>query len=114
MPAGEWMNSKNLLGALCSGEITQEQIDDKVRRILRMIVRMGFLDRPQRDQSIPENDPESGKTALKIAEEGIVLLKNERKILPFDQTRIKKIAVLGPDAHPGVPSGWGSSYVIPF
>ena len=79
-----------------------------------MIVRMGFLDRPQTDPSIPENDPESGKAALAIAEEGIVLLKNERENLPFDQTRIKKIAVLGPDAHPGVPSGWGSSYVIPY
>jgi len=114
MPAGAWMNSENLLGALRSGEITEEQIDDKVRRILRMIVRNGFLDRPQRDQSILENDPESGKAALRIAEEGIVLLKNERKTLPFDRTRIKRIAVLGPDAHPGVPTGWGSSYVAPF
>ena len=58
---------------------------------------MGFLDRPQKDPSIPENDPESGKTALAVAEEGIVLLKNEKKTLPFDQTRIKKIAVLGPE-----------------
>jgi beta-glucosidase len=114
MPTGKWMNSKNLLGALRSGEITEEQIDDKVRRILRMIVRMGFLDRPQRNPSIPENDPESGKMALAIAEEGIVLLKNEKKTLPFDQTKIKKIAVLGQDAQPGVPAGWGSSYVTPF
>jgi beta-glucosidase len=114
MPAGEWMNSRNLLGALHCGEITEEQIDEKVRRILRMIVRMGFLDRPQIDPSIPENDPESARTALAVAEEGIVLLKNEGKTLPFDQTRIKKIAVLGPDAHPGVPAGGGSSYVHPF
>ncbi len=75
---------------------------------------MGFLDRPQRNPSIPENDPESGKTALAIAEEGIVLLKNEKKTLPFDQRTIKKIAVLGPEAQPGVPTGWGSSYVTPF
>jgi beta-glucosidase len=114
MPTGEWMDAKHLLGALRSGEITEEQINDKVRRILRMIVRMGFLDRPQRDPSIPENDPESGKTALTIAEEGIVLLKNEGGALPFDQAMIKKIAVLGPEAQPGVPTGWGSSYVIPF
>ena len=114
MPSGEWMNPRKLLRALRSGEITEQQIDDKVRRILRMIVRMGFLDRPQNDPSIPENDPESGKTALAVAEEGIVLLKNEKKALPLDQTRIKKIAVLGPDAQPGVPTGWGSSYVTPF
>jgi beta-glucosidase len=114
MPSGSWMNSTNLLPAMQDGEITEQQIDGKVRRILGMIVRMGYLDRPQRDPSIPENNPESGRAALAIAEEGIVLLKNERNILPLDRTRIKKIAVLGPDAHPGVPAGWGSSYVNPY
>ena len=49
MPSGSWMNAENLLPAIRSGEITEQQIDDKVRRILRMIVRMGYLDRPQRD-----------------------------------------------------------------
>ena len=114
MPSGSWMNSTNLVPAIRDGEITEQQIDEKVRRILRMIVRMGFLDRPQRDPSIPENNPESGRAALAIAEEGIVLLKNERNILPLDRARSKKIAVLGPDAHPGVPAGWGSSYVNPY
>ena len=114
MPTGEWMNSKNLIPALHNGEITEKQIEDKVRRILRMIVRMGFLDHPQLDSSIPENDPESAKTALAVAEEGIVLLKNDNKTLPLDRAGVKKIAVLGPNAHPGVPAGWGSSYVNPF
>ena len=114
MPSGLWMNSKNLLPAIRRGEITEQQIDDKVRRILRLIVRMGYLDRPQLDPTIPENNPESGRTALAIAEEGIVLLKNEKNVLPLDRARIKKIAVLGPDAHPGVPAGWGSSYVNPY
>jgi beta-glucosidase len=114
MPSGSWMNSKNLLPAIRRGEVTEEQINDKVRRILRLIIRMGYLDRPQKDPSIPENDPESDKAALAIAEEGIVLLKNEKNVLPLDRARIKKIAVLGPDAHPGVPAGWGSSYVNPY
>ena len=114
MPSGSWMNAENLLPAIQSGEVTEKQIDDKVRRIFRMIVRMGYLDRPQLDPSIPENDPESGKTALAIAEEGIVLLKNERETLPLDRAKIKRIAVLGPDAHPGVPTGWGSSYINPY
>jgi beta-glucosidase len=114
MPSGSWMNAKNLLPAIRRGEVTEQQIDDKVRRILRLIIRMGYLDRPQKDPSIPENDPESGKAALAIAEEGIVLLKNEKNVLPLDRAGIKRIAVLGPDAHPGVPSGWGSSYVNPY
>jgi beta-glucosidase len=114
MPAGYWMNSKNLRPAIERGELKEEQIDDKVRRILRMIVRAGFLRHSQRDDSIPENDPQSAGTALRIAQEGIVLLKNEREILPLDRAKTKKIVVLGPDAHPGVPAGWGSSYVAPF
>jgi len=108
------MSEKNLLPSIRSGEIPEKQIDDKVRRILRMIVRMGYLDRPQKDSSIPLNNPESGRAALAIAEEGIVLLKNEKRTLPLDRARIKKIAVLGPDAHPGVPAGWGSSFVNPY
>src|SRR5260370_40520933 len=79
-----------------------------------MIGRSGVLRQYQRDDSMPENDPESARTALAIAQEGIVLLKNEREILPLDRAKTKKIAVFGPDAHPGVPAGWGSSYVAPF
>jgi beta-glucosidase len=114
MPSGYWMNSKNLRPAIERGELKEEEIDDKVRRILRMIVRAGFLRHSQRDDSIPENDPQSAGTALTIAQEGIVLLKNEREVLPLDRARTRKIAVLGPDAHPGVPAGWGSSFVAPF
>jgi beta-glucosidase len=114
MPSGLWMSPEHLLPAIRSGEITEQQIDDKVRRILRMVVRMGYLDRPQIDRSIPEDNPESGRAALAIAEEGIVLLKNEKNVLPLNRSSVKKIAVLGPDAHPGVPAGWGSSYVTPY
>src|SRR6266404_8071106 len=48
MPAGYWMNSGNLLPAIERGDLSEEVIDDKVRRILRMIVRTGFLRRSQR------------------------------------------------------------------
>jgi beta-glucosidase len=114
MPSGYWMNAANLLPAIERGDLSEELVDDKVRRILRMIVKAGFLRRSQRDDSIPENNPESARTALEVAQEGIVLLKNEGKMLPLNRAKTKKIAVFGPDAHPGVPSGWGSSYVVPF
>ena len=64
MPSGSWMSEKNLLPSIRSGEIPEKQIDDKVRRILRMIVRMGYLDRPQKDSSIPLNNPESARATL--------------------------------------------------
>jgi beta-glucosidase len=114
MPSGIWMNQKNLLEALHSHRITEEEINDKVRRILRMIVQMQFLDRPQQDPSIPENDPASARTALEVAREGIVLLKNKNAILPLNSASTHKIAVFGVNADPGVPAGWGSSYLRPF
>jgi beta-glucosidase len=85
-----------------------------VTRIVRMIVRAGFLDRAQKIDSIPLDDPESSRTALQIAREGIVLLKNEKNVLPLDAGKIKSIAVLGPNAGPEVPVGGGSSYTTPF
>ena len=114
MPSGAFMNRTNLLPAIKEGQVSIATIDDKVRSILRVIVRAGFLDRPQEIKSIPLDDPENAKVALDIAREGIVLLKNEKNILPLDLTTIKSLAVIGPNAHPGVPAGGGSSFTDPF
>ncbi len=113
MPSGTHFSPRALSALLKEYRLSQSQIDDKVRTILRLIVANGFLDRPQLDPTIPENDPTSAATALAIAQEGIVLLKNEGKILPLDRNNIHRIAVFGPDAHPGIPTGWGSSFVYP-
>jgi len=99
---------------LQEGKVTQEQIDEHVRRILNMTVSMGFMDRPQEDKSIPANDPTSVAVALKAAREGLVLLKNDGDLLPLDRTKTKKIVVLGPNASPAVIGGGGSSEVGPF
>ncbi len=89
-------------------------IDDKVRRILRSLVRAGFLDRPQQDSSIPLDDPASAAVALDMAREAMVLLKNTGHLLPLDRSRIRSMVVLGPNAGPGVPAGGGSANVTPF
>jgi len=114
MPSGEHMNREYLMPALEKGEVSMQTIDDKVRRILRVIIRSGFLDRPQLDQQIPLDNPESSHVALQMAREGIVLLKNEKNTLPLEKNKIRTIAVLGPNAHPGVPAGGGSSFTHPF
>jgi len=114
MPSGEFMNRLNLIPAIESGELDVETINDKVRRILRVIVRAGFLDRDQTNESIPVDDPESARVALEIAREGIVLLKNEEHLLPLDATELSTIAVIGANAHPGFPAGGGSSLTEPF
>lgn len=113
MPSGAYMNSSNLSPFISNGTIPQSVIDDKVRRILRVIIRFGFLDRPQLDGSIPNDYAPNRQVALDLARGGIVLLKNKNAILPFDKTSIKSIAVIGPNANSWITGG-GSSYTDPF
>jgi beta-glucosidase len=114
MPAGDYLNRKNLLPALQDGRVSQATIDDKVRRILRDEVEFGWIDRPQRDDSIPRLNPAGDQTALQEARESMVLLKNDGNLLPLAKTKIKTLAVIGPDAHPAVPVGGGSAQTTPF
>jgi beta-glucosidase len=114
MPAGDFMNRKTLLPALDDGSLDPATIDDKVRRMLRVMFRFGFFDRPQEDTTLPLYNPDSRAIALQAAREGMVLLKNENNILPLNRKQIKTIAVIGPDAHPAVTGGGGSSIITPY
>jgi beta-glucosidase len=114
MPSGKFMNRVNLLPAVKSGKVSEATIDDKVRRILRTAIEFGWLDRDQTDLSIPAFNQNGRKVALEAARSGIVLLKNEGNILPLDKSRIKTIAVIGPDAYPAQPGGGGSAEAKPF
>jgi beta-glucosidase len=114
MPSGAHLNRENLLPALESGEVSMATLDDKVRRILRIAARFGWLDREQRDTSIPRYNTAAREVALQGAREGIVLLRNENGALPLDRERVDSILVVGPHAHPAVTGGGGSSKVEPF
>ncbi len=104
-PDSNFLNAETLLPALKSGKVSAATIDDKVRRLLRLAVEFGFLDHEQQDLSIPLYDPQSQITALRSAEESMVLLKNEAHLLPLDMSRIHSIAVIGPDAFPDQSTG---------
>jgi len=114
MPSGKFMNRANLLPAVKSGKVSEATIDDKVRRILRTAIRFGWLDRDQTDLSVSLYNPKGGQVALEAARSGIVLLKNDGPLLPLDKTKIKSIAVIGPDAYPAPVVGGGSAGVRPF
>jgi len=112
LPAGNFMNSKNL-SPFIPAPLSLATIDDKVRRILQEVVSFGFLDRQQLDPAIPLDDPSSETTALNEAREGIILLKNEGNLLPLSD-KVHSIAVVGPFAQGAPPTGFGSSYVTPI
>jgi beta-glucosidase len=114
MPSGAHMNQQILKPAIEQGKVSVATIDDKVRRILSTAVRFGWLDRDQTDWSIPRYNQLGRQVALDAAREGIVLLKNERGLLPLSKEKIRSILVVGPDAYPAVPVGGGSARVEPF
>jgi len=114
MPSGRFLNRQTLLPAVQSGKVSVATIDDKVRRILRLAIRFGWLDREQTDSSIPRYNQQGRQVALQAAREGTVLLKNTNNLLPLDKGRIKSIAVIGPNAYPALPAGGGSAQVVPF
>ncbi len=114
MPSGRNMNREILLPAVKSGQVPETVIDDKVRRILRAGISMGFFDRAAGTTAAPLYSGESSKVALEGARESIVLLKNNNHTLPLDRKEIHSIAVFGPNAHPAVDVGGGSARVVPF
>ncbi|RYF26121.1 MAG: hypothetical protein EOO42_02305 [Flavobacteriales bacterium] len=106
------MNKKDMDLAIKNGTLKEAVIDDKVRRILRIIFRFGFYDQSQLDTTIPKDNPDGAKVSLDLARGGVVLLKNEGNILPLSKD-VKKIAVIGPNSDVYMAGG-GSSYTFPF
>jgi beta-glucosidase len=114
MPSPRFMNSKALLAAIKDGSVKESTIDDKVLRLIRVVLRYGFLDRPQFDPADATYSVADRAVALEGARESITLLKNEGSLLPLDPARIKTIAVIGPNAYPAVSGGGGSSHAQAF
>ena len=114
MPSGKFLNREKLLPSIKAGQVSEDTINDKVRRILRTEFEFGWPDRNQQDLSIPRFNQQGRQIALQAAREGIVLLKNDANVLPFDNSKIKTIAVIGPEGYPAVPVGGGSAQVVPF
>jgi beta-glucosidase len=89
------------------GLVSQAEIDRAVSHMLRAKFLLGLFDDPYIDPDYAErtnNSPEHRALALKAAHETITLLKNDKNTLPLDLSKIKTVAVLGPNAavyHPG-------------
>ena len=88
------------------GKYSTKELDEKVRRILRLFYRTTM----KREKPFGFLCSESHyDAALKIAQEGIVLLKNERNVLPLDLSKSKRILVVGENAIKMMTVGGGSS-----
>lgn len=113
MPQPDHFSPAALTNALTSGQITQAEIDDAVRRVLRLMLRTGLLDAPMPVSESVVNSPAHQKLARKAAVEGITLLKNANHFLPLSKT-LKSLAVIGPNAADTQLGGRWSADVKPF
>lgn len=88
------------------GEVGTEELDEKVRRVLRLTFRTAM--NPYKPFGSMRSE-EHYAAARRIGEEGIVLLRNENKTLPFDLDGMKRIVVVGENAVKMMTVGGGSS-----
>lgn len=97
--------------AVKTGAVPQKRLDDMVTRIVRTMFAKGVVDNPLKPGGAIDFAA-NGAISRQTAEEGMVLLKNEGRILPLAKT-VRTIAVIGGHADAGVLSGGGSSQVYP-
>ncbi|MBV9331072.1 MAG: glycoside hydrolase family 3 C-terminal domain-containing protein, partial [Alphaproteobacteria bacterium] len=110
MPGPPKYFGDKLLAAVKAGEVSERQIDENARRMVRFILRTGALDgSPRRAGELLSERHRA--VAREAAEEGIVLLKNEGNLLPFDAASIRTLAVIGPAVENFRMQGDGSSRV---
>ena len=114
MPAGESVYDTYYLAeaykqGILAGEFSEEGLDEKVRRVLRLIFRTAMnMDKPFGSMCTQEHLD----VARKVAQEGIVLLKNEGDVLPVRKPG--KISVVGENAYKKMCIGGGSSMLKPI
>ncbi len=90
-----------LPGLVSKGILSESQVDRSVSRVLRAKFLSGIFEHPYADGEVAEEltgNGEARELALRAAHQSIVLLKNEKRLLPLDLARCTRIAVVGPNA----------------
>ncbi|HTU33194.1 MAG TPA: glycoside hydrolase family 3 C-terminal domain-containing protein [Candidatus Acidoferrum sp.] len=95
--------------AVQSGKISTAALDEHVRRILRTEFATGIIDYPR--QTFVVDVDRGFEVSRQIAEETMVLLKDQDNVLPLDGSKLHSIALIGGHADYGVISGAGSAQV---
>ncbi|GAA1598402.1 glycoside hydrolase family 3 C-terminal domain-containing protein [Kribbella hippodromi] len=106
-PIGAWGDA--LVEAVRAGEVKEEAIDRKVRRILALAARVGALEGYEKPPTQPVDGIAFARTA---AAEGTVLLRNENE-LPWQASALQRVAVIGHNARDARTQGGGSATVVP-
>jgi beta-glucosidase len=106
---------RTLVASVRAGRVNESQINEAVRRVLRLKFEAGLFEHPYADAEAAEaitGNAEARALAEEAARRAVVLLKNENALLPLDAARIRTLAVIGPNAaaerlggYSGIPRG---------
>ena len=110
---GGFLTLDRVTAAIESGELSRSVIDDRVRHILWALATHGLLDRTEVAPTLVVDTPSHRALARQAAVASMVLLKNDREVLPLDPRQIRSLAVVGPNAGIARTGGGGSALVIP-
>jgi beta-glucosidase len=127
-PDGPW--GEKLVRAVADGSVSEDVIDDKVVRLLRLARRVGALSDPQRRPTATATAGDRRVNGVvrnnhagpafvddgllrEAAAASFVLLRNDRDVLPLDMRAVKSLAIVGPNALYPVIQGGGSAGVMP-
>jgi beta-glucosidase len=118
MAIGFTAYSKSLATAVERGQITAQQIEETVRPILEMKMRLGLFEHPYVDEARAKQvlaSPEHRIASRQVAERTAVLLRNEGRLLPLRKDGYKKIAVIGPlaDSQVDTLGSWAFQFDLP-
>lgn len=108
---GKFFMGDTVIALVKSGKVVESIVDEKVRRILYVMYKTNIIEGQRKKGEY--NTPAHQQTAEKIAEEGIVLLKNENNTLPLSAS-VKSVAMIGYNADRKQSMGGGSSQIKAF
>jgi beta-glucosidase len=119
-PDGPW--GERLAQAVADGIVTEDVLDDKIMRLLGLARRVGALDRSGEPGGPPGAAGGPGPGVVRLIDPALVrrataasfvLLRNDGDLLPFRDTAVSRLAVLGPGAVRPTIQGGGSAMVSP-
>ena len=105
-------------GAFDKGLVTEKQVDDAIYGNLRVLLKLGLLDDSDKnpysgigitDTIAPWRKPEASSLVREATARSIVLMKNDKGLLPLDAGKIKSVAVIGPSSNNVIPDWYGGT-----
>lgn len=113
MPKAAWLTPRCISRALADGDVTEEQIRMHVSRTIGTCMMMGIYDRPAKDTSQTIRGVHARQVSLQAAQEGIVLLRNSKGVLPLNPDQCGSVIIMGRNGMRPATGGGGSSYLPP-